>query len=411
MILIPKSYLRVLRRRDFLILTLTIFASQLAMAFFLLSMVVSVFAQTKNTFGVSGVILSFTVPSFLLMAFAGLAADIFDRRKIMIFSNALIIWIVLFLILSSVTFAAVIPLSFLYFVGNTFFVPASSAASAQLVRKDQLLTANSIFFFAVAGGSVLGLILASIIHFFFGNIVPLLICEVFLVLAIFFSIFLPPLIPHKARGTTTLYKKIKDIWRGFIYIFRQKAIWFFFLSFASAQGVISFGVTLAPGFFERVADLPIEKSPTFILPLIGVGVLCGVMFMHEQRLKESFFVSLGLGLMGLSTLVLAMILNFKWIQGNLLYIPLSLYLFFLGFGEIISMIASRTVLQKRVSHRYQGTVFGAVMILSAFLAVVFSPAAATFEVLLGYTNTLILAGFGFLIFVSVFAFSAKKWNF
>ena len=78
--LIPRHYLALLSNRDFFLLISIIFIGQLATSFLMLSLVVSVFAKTGSNFGVSGVVLSFTVPGFLLMAVAGLSADIIDRK-------------------------------------------------------------------------------------------------------------------------------------------------------------------------------------------------------------------------------------------------------------------------------------------------------------------------------------------
>ena len=149
MFLLPNSYIQILKRRDFFILALIIFVGQAASAFLILSLIVSVFLKTGSNLGVSGVIVSFTIPAFFLMAFAGFFADALDRRKIIILANIFIALVVLVIIVSQSAIYASIPLSFFYFVGNTFFIPASSAATAQLVSKDELLVANSIFIFTL----------------------------------------------------------------------------------------------------------------------------------------------------------------------------------------------------------------------------------------------------------------------
>ena len=227
-----KDYIALLKNRDFFILTLIIFIRQIASAFLILSLIVSVFKQTGSSFGVSGVILSFAVPSFLLMTLSGLIADLFDRRIIILVANTAIALVVLLILVSNQTIYASIPLAFLYFAGSTFFIPASSAATAQLVRRDQLLIANSIFIFALAGGIILGLFSAAIVSFFVGPRAVLFVCEILLIMAAATSFFLPVLVPRK-RSDSSLFATIRDIWRGFVYIFVRRSIWFFFAMFAA----------------------------------------------------------------------------------------------------------------------------------------------------------------------------------
>src|SRR3989344_794169 len=129
MIFLPKPYVEVLKRRDFFILTLVILVGQIASAFLILSLIVSVYSRTGSNLGVSGVILSFAIPAFLLMAFSGLIADIFDRRRTILVANIIIAFVVFIILLTEKVVYASIPLSFLYFAGNSFFIPASSAAT------------------------------------------------------------------------------------------------------------------------------------------------------------------------------------------------------------------------------------------------------------------------------------------
>jgi len=410
MSLIPKSYLSVLKNRDFFLLTSIIFVGQLASSFLMLALVVSVFSKTGSNFGVSGVIVSFTLPGFLLMAVAGLTADIFDRRKIIILANLIIALVVLLIVFSIDAVYATIPLSFLYFAGNAFFIPASSAASAQLVRKSKLLIANAIFIFTLSAGTILGLFIAALIHFFFGYRMTLIICEILLLVAVLLSAILPRLVPHRIKDHSIL-KILADIWKAFIYIFNQKIIWFFFLIFAFMQAIVAFGVTLAPGFFNDIVGLSINKSPIFIMPLVGLGIVAGVALIHNLKVRESLPVILGVGVIGASSLILGLILKFDWVIGRLLLIPIAIYLVILGFGAICSMIASRTVIQKKVFHNYQGTVFGANIILSSFLAGVMAPSAAGIEILLGYVNLLVFVGIGFLALSAIFSFLSSKWKY
>jgi len=409
MVKIPKTYLGLFAQRDFLVLSTTLFLGQIASGFLLLSLISSVFTKTGSNFAVSGVVLSLALPSFLLVAVAGLVADLFDRKKIIIAANATIAGVVLLILFSLEKVFASISLSFLYFAGNTFFLPAISAASAQLVKKSQLAFANSIFILALAGGQLFGLFVASIINFFFGNVATLMVSEALLIICIFIPFLLPKLMPRK--DSASIFKIIYDIGRGFIYIFRAKTIWFFFLTFAFMPGIVAFGGTLGPGFFNDIVGVSIGKSPLIIMPPVALGVLLGAFFVNRPKVRDSFFIAQGLGVLGFSTALLGLLISFDSVRYFLVFLAVVLFLICAGFGAIISIIASRTVLQRRVAHNYQGTVFGASIVLSSLVASLMSPIAATMEILIGYANVLIFAGLSFLVVSAVIGQVGKRWKF
>lgn len=409
MIKVPKVYLEVLAKRDFLVLILMVLLGQLATAFLVLSLIVSVFSQTQSTFGVSGVILSFTVPAFLLMAVAGLAADIFDRRKIMIVAYFLIALVVFFILLTHKSSIAFIPLSFLYFAGNTFFIPSSSAATAQLVRKEQLLSANSIFVFVLSAALLSGFFIASVIQFFFGSTVILIACLFLLVCSVVLGLFLPELQPV-SKNHPSVVKKIESIIAGFKLIMGSKFVWYFFLMFALIQGIALFGVTLAPGFFTDIVGIEITKSPMVVMPLIGLGVLLGVWFVHRPQMSEGFLVALGLSIIGLFSSFVGLALKLNLVYINLM-LYIAVYLILIGFGAAVTLIACRTAIQKEVPHGNLGVVFGASMILTSFLSMIMSPLAALLQIVLGYVNILIYSGLVFLAISAVYAHLSNRWKF
>lgn len=407
---LPKVVTEVARWRNFFLLVATLLFGQIASGFLLISLISSVFQKTGSNFSVSGIILSLSIPSLILMAAAGLAADLVDRKKLIIFANSTIAAVVVLILLTLDKVFFSIFLSFLYFAGNTFFFPAISAASAQIVRKSQLSLANSVFIFTLAGGQLAGLFFGSVALFLFGHVVTLIACEIFLIAAIVIPMSLPKLLPRKPDGMT-IGDKIADIVRAFLYIFSAKITWFFFLSFAAIQGIVAFGGTIGPGYFDEVVGLTIKKSPIFIFPAVAIGVLFGALFVQTSKVKKSFFIALGVGVLGFWASLLGIVIKAGLIRGIYLLIPSFIFLIFAGFGAILIMIASRTALQQRVAHNYLGTVFGANIVLAAFFASVASPLAATIELLAGYTNILIFGGLVFLFVSAAIGYVGKRWNF
>src|SRR3989344_3793614 len=113
--LIPKVYLQILGKRDFLVLSLVNFLFQATTSFILLALVVTVFSKTGSNFGVSGVIVSFSLSGLFLMAFAGVLADLVDRKKIIVLANFVEFFIILAILLAIDKVFASIAFSFFYF--------------------------------------------------------------------------------------------------------------------------------------------------------------------------------------------------------------------------------------------------------------------------------------------------------
>jgi len=407
MISIPDAYLGVLKRRDFFVLILTVFLGQIASASLVLSLITSVFIRTGSNFGVSGIILSVSFPALILMALAGVVSDILDRRKIIIFTNLLITLIVLATLFFIDKVYLVISLSFLYFAVNSFFYPAVSAATSQLVKKEQLGYANSVFFLTLAGGQIFGFFIAAIFQFFFGNKSLLFLTEAVLAGAFVLSLFLPKLYPRKQPEPSPILI-VGDIWKFLNYIFKAKTIWFYFLILASCQAIIAFGITIAPGFFDQVVGLPITKSPLFIFPPVAIGIVLGVFF--KPKFSEGFKTSLGFGVVGIATVVLGFIVSLNLVRNYILLFT-TIYLTLGGIGLMILMIVSRTVLQKRVAHQFQGTIFGANFVVSSFLASIASLLAASLVSFFNYAVVLSFAGLSFLVISFVISLMRKRWRF
>lgn len=407
--IIPKTYAGLLHYRDFLILSLVIFLFQATTAFVLLSLIVSAFSKTDSNFAVSGVIVSFVSPALLFTAVAGLFADLYDRKKIFILVNIVLSALVLLMILFKGNVYFLFLLSFLYFAVNSFFLPTASAVSAQLVPKSKLLISNSVFIFNLALGQIAGFFIAAVVHFLFGPIWNLVICEIVTVVLIWLCTLLPPLFP-RVSGKASVVGVLKEIMAAFYYIFSKKTIRIFFIIFVMVQGIIAFGVTLGPGFFDDVVGISIRKSPVFVLPLVAAGAYIGMSISNKLK-RESFLVVLGLGAVGGATTTLGILLKYSLIYGFSLIAFVAVFLIILAFGIVTSMIAARTVLQKKIAHNFQGSVFAASIILGALFASVLSPISAELEKLYGYVHLLIYTGIALSVFSAALLYIGGKAQF
>lgn len=409
--LIPSAYRQVFRNKNFLNLTLTNVFAQLSFAFLTLILVTSVFAITKSNLGVSGVVLSFVLPGLFLVAIAGLVADIFNRKIIISGSVALIALMVFLIFLSLKNVFLMIFFSFIYHGLLAFYLPAFSAASAQLVKKSQLTIANSIFTLTVVGGQITGFWTVSVLQFFFSRSFSIIICGFLLLVAFFWSTSLPALrAGRRTKSWQSIFYKAREILGAFFYISQRRLLWFFMTILASVYGIYAFGATLGPGFFDEVIGLSIYASPLFVFPQVAVGLVVGMAFVQLFKIKEGLVSAIGLASMGLMGLVLGILIRIG-IQGPLFWLVLAFFIVAASFGAVICIIASRTMIQRLVFHRYQGTVFAASIILSALIAAAASLGGVFLEEAVGYINILFIAGSTLLLVAPLIAWVSLKWRF
>src|SRR3989344_4507158 len=100
MLSLSKLITEIARWRNFFLLVATLLFGQIASGFLLISLISSVFQKTGSNFSVSGIILSLSIPSLILMAAAGLAADLVDRKKLIIWANSTIAVVVILILLT-----------------------------------------------------------------------------------------------------------------------------------------------------------------------------------------------------------------------------------------------------------------------------------------------------------------------
>src|SRR5581483_8083144 len=156
----PPTILDALRVRPFLFLWLSQILSQLAFNILNFVLVLRVYQLSGKNTAVSALVLAFMVPQLLLALFAGAVVDRFDKKLIMLVTNIVraLLVLILFILAGQIAFFYVI--AFLLAIATQFFIPAEAPMIPQLLKKDLLLPANSLFTGTMYGSIILGYILA-----------------------------------------------------------------------------------------------------------------------------------------------------------------------------------------------------------------------------------------------------------
>src|SRR5258708_23622213 len=131
--------------RPFLFLILAEIFSQLAINMLNFVLIIVTFTLTKSSTAVSGVILSFTIPSLLLGLLAGAYVDKWNKKKVLYAANFFRAILVFLLVFAHSSLALIYVLCFAISVVSHFFILAAIPMIQIVVIIDLLLSANSIF--------------------------------------------------------------------------------------------------------------------------------------------------------------------------------------------------------------------------------------------------------------------------
>ncbi len=143
--------------------------SQLADKFLVYSLLTVTYDRSGANTQEAIVLLAYTFPSVLLSPIAGIYADRFDKRRLMMVTNvirgALILLVPALALIPyfrSVTWHLLI-ITVLFSAVGQFFAPAEASSLPFIVPKRQLITATSVFTLTIVGTLVVGLPISSLL--------------------------------------------------------------------------------------------------------------------------------------------------------------------------------------------------------------------------------------------------------
>jgi MFS family permease len=192
----------VLRNRNFLKLWGAQVTSQTAQQIVNIALVLQVSAITGSSTATAGIVICFTVPAILFAAIAGVFVERYSKKTILVLTNIGRGLAVLGYLLTDTHWGAgaVLPIFYVttlvFSSVSQFFNPAEASLIPLLVKKEELVPANSIFNLTLPatqlGGFVLlgPLLLATIFHQNYNGLY--LVIVVLCLVAAVLTFFLPP---------------------------------------------------------------------------------------------------------------------------------------------------------------------------------------------------------------------------
>jgi len=361
-----------------------------------------VYRLTDSVFLLGAVTFSSQIPSFILGPFAGVIADKFERRKVLVVTQALSMvqasTLAALVLTQTIEIWHILTLSALLGIINAFDIATRQAFVVQMVERREDLSNgialnSSLFNMArLVGPSVAGLLIAAV-----GEGMCILINAVsyIAVISSLLLMRLKPFVPVEKKE-----KVWQSLREGFGYAFNFPPIRALIL----IVGLLSlFGMpfsVLLPVFARDILHGG-ANTLGFLMGASGVGALTGALFLAQRKSV------LGLGKVIIFTMLLfgSALIAFSFSEA--LFISLLLMLF-TGFGMIVSMASCNTLLQTIVEEEKRGRVMSLYATAFMGMAPIGSMLASSVAELIGVRYTLGTCGFLCALSIIPFALNLSK---
>lgn len=362
--MIREVFVQVLKRRDFSRLWSAQLLSQVAANMLTFALLLHMYDLTKSLTSISLVIIATSIPSVIFGPFSGVLTDRVRYKKVLIYTNILRFLVALILIPAVNNTLAILELLFLMATITQFFAPAEMSSIPLIVRKDQMITANSIYMTILYGALILGYGIAGPLLALVGAKIFFLIVAALYLIAMFLVNNMSEYDRKDIHGQLTvsnLAKNITSVWQetkdGLSYVLKDKSIFSPMLKMSIGWAMLGAFIVIMPGFAENVLGISSKFSGVVLIAPAGVGMLIASYLLSKYKFWDKYrTITSGFIICGSALFALA-IYNFYNVFNLAILIPVILMII-LGMSAAFVYISSQTMLQLNSDESKRGRVFG-----------------------------------------------------
>jgi len=392
------TFASVIKNRGFLNLWVNQILVQLSYNSLNFALIIWVFRLTDSNSAVSALLFSVYFPAVLFSIFAGVLVDITDRKKIILGINFLLTIAFFCLIFVKESYWAVLAVAFFINSVVQFYGPAESSSIPIIVKKNQLIVANSIFSATLYSCFLLGFGLAGPlinhlgIDFVFG------IGAVFLAVAFASGLNFPSIktdtgeqgekliLALRKKDYPVIYKTgLNEILQTMKLIKGRLPLLSSIAILAGVQMVIGTVAVLAPGFFEKTLHIKATDASYVVVIPLGLGIVAGGLILGRvgQSLVKRSLVAKAILFAGIlfllegATPVISPAIRYfhrpkplSFITQPSLASVIAVGSFLLGFAVVSILVPSQTVLQENTPDEDRGKVFAVLGVAMAGMSII-----------------------------------------
>lgn len=337
------------------------------------TLLLRVYDLTGSATWVSLFVLSFGIPALLFGAIAGVFADRWSRKRVLVITNALRVLVTLCYLPALDSLPTIFIATFLISTVTQFFTPAEGALIPELVERKRLVSANAIFMVTMFLSFVIGYGIAGPLAATGGDQLPIALAAIMFAIATIACAILPK---SKAHGAAV---KLRDAYRsvfgqlkeGLQLVHQNGPIRYGLSQLTLVWSTVGVVMVIVPIFTSQVLGLDLREVSRIIILPIGIGMLAGGYVLNKARHHFPIrrIVGVNLALAGLAVGALGQVKgltqylvdhhlfwsdNVAHVAENLTSIGSTL----LGLGIAVVMIAAQTMIHVNTEPKLRGRVFG-----------------------------------------------------
>jgi MFS transporter, DHA3 family, macrolide efflux protein len=376
----------VLQNREFRLLWLAQIISSFGDSLTGWTLLILVNALTGSTAAIATLTILLAIPTVTLGLIAGVYVDRFDRKRIMLVSDAAraVLVIGLIFVSSKDNLWLIYVLSFLQATVGTFFGPARTALTQELIPPGQLLEAGSISQTSMVLSSLAGSAFAGVLYgltqsFWLAFVID---AATFLVS---FALVLAVRTQHEARASSTnaTTSPFKELLEGLQVIQRSRIL----IALLLATGVTMLGLGAVNVLFVPLLINVLKVPPVWLGAVEGAqtaGMILGGIFLMGMISKVNTNWLIVVCLAALAVLVAA-----SGLATNAIVFAVVLF----GVGLVIVPLssASGAMIQKVVSNELMGRVSSSFNVVTGAASLLSMALAGTLGATIGLRNVFLIS--------------------
>src|ERR1700716_4445672 len=414
----PGGFRAVLRHTAFRNIWFAQLAAQLADKFLLFSLIILAYNISGGSTPVAITLLTYTVPAVLFAPIAGVIADRYNRKQIMMWCNfgraAVVALIPLAALVPSLRgeFGHLLLITLIFSAVGQLFGPAEAAVIPTILPRSALITANSMALLTMVLTLVVGGALAPIVSRI--DLYAPYWCAVVL-LIIGGTLIFASEIPHLQRATeppvaesrNRFHLMLVDLKEGVDALRASRGLMLAFGQVSIAVLVLFMLFALAPAYVSKVIGIAAQDSYVILGPATGGAILSAVLLgqflrnVDRSRVLIGSLIANGITLLALAAIPQAMgQVPALHVHARITGAVFSLLLG-IEFGAI--MIPAITYLMESTSDEIRGRIFALLyMVINGVTAIPVLAAAALSD-LIGTAH--VIGGLGALLIAGALAFA------
>lgn len=246
-----------------------------------------VFEKTGSSGIMSLVTASAMVPRLLLGPVAGVWVDRWDRKKIIVLTD--LIRGIIFTIVGVMAFTGRLEVWMVFIAGilssicSSFFGPTISSVKPDLVDKDKIVKANSIFGLSQAGSNTLGAMASGVIYAFLGAPFMFLFDGISYLISAFTELFINVPKVYKKDEKESFKKEFKE---GLSFVWGFKVFRIVVLIYASLNLFCNAGMILLVPLFRQETYLGVTRYG-IMEGVASIGAMIGSLLLTVITIKPN----------------------------------------------------------------------------------------------------------------------------